>query len=106
MTENSLRPLETIVVDEDMNITADGQDVSTFNGAHATMINLALRLALGQVLVARVFPLFIGDEIDSDATPTNAQAIADGLMACKEQLKQIVLISHKRLEGVDHEVML
>jgi DNA repair exonuclease SbcCD ATPase subunit len=106
MTVNALRPLEDITVDEDMNITADGQDVSTFNGAHATMINLALRLALGQVLVARVLPLFIGDEIDSDATPANAQAIADGLMACKEQLKQIVLISHKRLEGVDHEVML
>jgi DNA repair exonuclease SbcCD ATPase subunit len=106
MTENSLRPLDSIEIDEDMNITANGQDVSTFNGAHATMINLALRLALGQVLVARVFPLFIGDEIDSDATPANAQAIADGLTACKEQLKQIVLISHKRLEGVDHEVMM
>jgi exonuclease SbcC len=95
-----------IIVDEDMNITADGQDVSTFNGAHATMINLALRLALGQVLVARVLPLFIGDEIDSDADEANAQAIADALMTCKDQLKQIVLISHKRLEGVDHEVML
>lgn len=106
MTENSQRPLFDIVIDEDMNITADGQDVSTFNGAHATMINLALRLALGQVLVARVFPVFIGDEIDSDADEANAQSIADALMACKEQLKQIVLISHKRLEGVDHEVVL
>jgi DNA repair exonuclease SbcCD ATPase subunit len=106
MTANALRPLSDIQVDEDMNITADGQDVATFNGAHATMINLALRLALGQVLVARVMPLFIGDEIDSDATPANAQAIADGLMACKDQLKQIVLISHKRLENVDHEVLL
>lgn len=106
MTANSTRPLTDIVIDDEMNITADGQDVSTFNGAHATMINLALRLALGQVLVARVFPMFIGDEIDSDADEANAQAIADALMACKEQLKQIVLISHKRLEGVDHEVML
>jgi DNA repair exonuclease SbcCD ATPase subunit len=106
MTANSQRPLYSIIVDEDMNITADGQDVSTFNGAHATMINLALRLALGQVLVSRVFPVFIGDEIDSDADEANAQAIADALSACKDQVKQIVLISHKRLEGVDHEVML
>lgn len=106
MTANSQRPLEEIIIDDEMNITADGQDVSTFNGAHATMINLALRLALGQVLVARVFPVFIGDEIDSDADAGNAQAIADALNACREQLKQIVLISHKRLEGVDHEVML
>jgi DNA repair exonuclease SbcCD ATPase subunit len=106
MTANSQRPLYSIIVDEDMNITADGQDISTFNGAHATMINLALRLALGQVLVSRVFPVFIGDEIDSDADEANAQAIADALSACKDQVKQIVLISHKRLEGVDHEVML
>jgi exonuclease SbcC len=106
MTANSQRPLLDIVVDEDMNITADGQDVGTFNGAHATMINLALRLALGQVLVARVFPVFIGDEIDSDADAGNSQAIADALMSCREQLKQIVLISHKRLENMDHEVML
>jgi DNA repair exonuclease SbcCD ATPase subunit len=106
MTTNAERPLETIIVDEDMNITADGQDVSTFNGAHATMINLALRLALGQVLVARVFPVFIGDELDSDADEANAQAIADALMACREQLRQVVIISHKRLEGVDHQVAL
>jgi len=106
MTANAKRPLSEIIVDEDMNITADGQEVSTFNGAHATMINLALRLALGQVLVARVFPVFIGDEIDSDADAANSQAIADALGSVKEQLKQIILISHKRLEGVDHEVML
>jgi DNA repair exonuclease SbcCD ATPase subunit len=106
MTVNSKRPLSYIDVDEDMNITADGQDVATFNGAHATMINLALRLALGQVLVSRVFPVFLGDEIDSDADEDNSQAIADALMSCTGQLQQIILISHKRLENVDNEVVL
>ncbi|WP_037500791.1 AAA family ATPase [Sphingomonas jaspsi] len=106
MTVNAKRPLHQIVVDEDMNITVDGQDVSTFNGAHATMVNLALRLALGQVLVSRVMPLFIGDEIDSDLDVDNAQSIVDALLSLKDQLKQVVVISHKRLENFDEEIVL
>lgn len=106
MTVNAERPLSVIDIDEDMNITADGQDVSTFNGAHATMINLALRLALQQVLVSRVFPVFIGDEIDSDLEPTNAQTLMDALVNLRGQLSQIVLISHKQLEGADEEIVL
>lgn len=106
MTANAKLQLTSIDVDEDMNITADGQDVATFNGAHATMINLALRLALQQVLVSRVFPVFIGDEIDSDCDPANSQAIVDALVAVKDQLRQIILISHKRLEGMDAEISL
>lgn len=106
MTCNAHRPLQSVLVDEEMNITVDGQDVGTFNGAHATMINLALRLALGQVLVSRIFPVFIGDEIDSDLDLANAQAIADALGNLKDHLSQIVLISHKRLENVDQEIVL
>lgn len=106
MTVNAERPLMEIQVDEDMNITADGQDVSTFNGAHATMVNLALRLALQQVLVSRVFPVFIGDEIDSDLEPTNAQTLTDALVGLRDHLGQLIVISHKRLEGMDEEIML
>lgn len=106
MTSMAERPLDTIDIDEDMNITVDGQDVSTFNGAHATMINLALRLALGQVLVSRVMPLFIGDEIDSDLDEANSQMLVDALLALKDQLKQVVVISHKQLEGFDYDITL
>lgn len=106
MTAAAERPLYAVVVDEDMEITVDGQDVSTFNGAHATMINLALRLALGQVLVSRVMPVFIGDEIDSDLDEANAQMLVDGLLALTDQLKQVVIISHKHLEGFDEEIIL
>lgn len=106
MTVNAARPLYAVEIDEDMNIVVDGQDVSTFNGAHATIINLALRLALGQVLVSRVMPVFIGDEIDSDLDRDNAQAIADALLALTEQLEQVIIISHKRLENFDEEIEL
>lgn len=106
MTVNAQRPLYAIEIDEDMNIVADGQDVSTFNGAHATMINLALRLALQQVLVSRVFPVFIGDEIDSDMEPTNAQTLMEAIGNLRDHLTQIILISHKQLEGADAEIVL
>lgn len=106
MTVAAERPLSVVHVDEDMSITVDGQDCSTFNGAHATMINLALRMALGQVLVSRVMPLFIGDEIDSDLDEDNAQALADALLELKDQLKQVIIISHKRLENFDEEIVL
>lgn len=103
MTNNILN---SVVVDEEMNITVDGQDISTLSGAGCTVANLALRLALGQVLVSRVFPVFIGDEIDSDMDPERAQATADALGNLKDQLVQIILISHKRIDNVDQEINL
>jgi len=104
MAQMTLGAYTHVAVDEDMNIFVNAQDVSTLSGAGATIANLALRLALGQVLVNRVFPVFIGDEIDSDMRDGNAQATAEALGNLKDQLKQIILISHKRIENADQEI--
>lgn len=93
--------MQEIIVDEDMNITVDGQEANTLSGAGSTLANLALRIGLGQVLVARVFPVFIGDELDADMDAENAQATADALYLLREQLDQIILITHKQIDQAD-----
>jgi DNA repair exonuclease SbcCD ATPase subunit len=56
---------QSIVVDEEFDVTVDGQALDTLSGSGKAVANLALRLGLGQVLINRVFSLFIGDEIDA-----------------------------------------
>lgn len=96
----------SVVVDEEMNIAVDGLDVAALSGAQATIANLALRLALGRVLTSKVFPVFIGDEIDADADAEWAVAVPQALMNMKDQIQQIILISHKDMEFADHIIRL
>ena len=56
---------QSIVVDEEFDVTVDGRALDTLSGSGKAVANLALRLGLGQVLTNRVFSLFIGDEIDA-----------------------------------------
>lgn len=96
--------LNHILIDEEMNISVDGQDLTTLSGAGETVANLALRIALGQVLVSKVFPVFIGDEIDSDMDPSRAQATADCFDRLRDRMQQIILITHKPVEYADHVI--
>lgn len=93
-----------MIVDEDMNINVDGQDIATLSGAGSTVANLALRLALGQVLVNSVFPVFIADEADSDLSHSRAQFTADCLKNLKSRLSQIIIITHKEVTVADHVI--
>lgn len=94
--------LTSVIVDEDMNIVVNGQDIATLNGAGSTAANLALRLALGHVLVRERFPVFIADEADSDMSAVRAQYTMDCLASLKDSLKQIFIITHKSADFADH----
>lgn len=96
--------LSHMVVDEDMNVTVDGQDISTLSGAGSTVANLALRLALGQVLVRNILPVFIADEADADLSTSRAQFTAECLGNLKDQLEQIIIITHKEVTVADHVI--
>lgn len=98
--------LQAVAVDEEMNIEVDGQDIATLSGAGSTVANLAVRLGLGQVLVSRIFPVFLGDEIDADMDSERTEATIAALANLKDQLKQIILVSHKTIEGADHEIVM
>jgi len=97
--------LSSVDVTEEMEIFVDGQEISTLSGAGATVANLALRIGLGQLLVAKVFPVFIGDELDSDMDAERAAATTECLTNLKDRLKQTILITHKQIESTDQAII-
>lgn len=94
-----------IVVDEDFDITVDAQPVSTLSGSGVSVVNLALRIALGQVLTQKVVPLFLADEIDHDMDAGRAQATHDSLKKLTKELDKIIVVTHKDIKG-DHIIEL
>jgi exonuclease SbcC len=93
--------LQSVVVDEDMEITVNGQRIETLSGAGVTVANIALRIGLGQVLVANTFSVFLGDEMDSDADDERREATTEAICNLKNQLHQIVLITHRDVSIAD-----
>jgi len=94
--------LSSIVVDEDMDITVDRQRIETLSGAGATVANIALRIALGQILVGKAFPVFIGDEMDGDLDAERRQSTIQAMVSLKDHLSQIILITHRGVDVADH----
>ncbi|ESY35791.1 AAA family ATPase [Mesorhizobium sp. C386A] len=84
-----------IEVDEDFEITVDGQPLNTLSGSGKAVANLSLRLGLGQVLTNNVFSVFLGDEIDASMDADRANNTALTLEYLSERISQILLVSHK-----------
>jgi len=72
--------------------------VETFSGSECSVINLALRIALGQVLTHSVFSVLIGDEIDAAMDKDRTAAVWEALSRLSEsgKVKQIILVSHEQ----------
>lgn len=94
-----------IEIDEDFNISVDGQRLDTLSGSGKACANIAIRIGLGQVLTAKVFPVLLADEIDAAMDADRAGFTADALRGLQKHLGQIILISHKKLEA-DHYIKL
>lgn len=90
-----------ITVTDEFDITVNGQRLETLSGGGTAVANLALRLALGQVLTNRVFSVVMLDEIDASCDDNRATLMAASVRALTDQgiIGQIVLISHK--QGID-----
>lgn len=88
-----------VIVDEDFNVTVDGQRVNTLSGSGKSVVNLALRIGLGQVLTSQVVPIFLGDEIDAAMDADRAGSTLETMNNLKAYLKQIILVTHKDLEA-------
>jgi DNA repair protein SbcC/Rad50 len=88
-----------VVVTEDFEVTVDGQPVETLSGSEEAAANLALRVAMGQVLTARVFPIFMADEPDAAMDNERAALFAQTLRGLDKNLRQIVLVTHKATEA-------
>ena len=95
----------TITISPDFDILVEGREINLFSGSEQAMINLALRLGLGQVLTHKVFSVFIGDEIDASMREDRAQLTADCLKKISKYINQVILVSHRDIEA-DHYVSL
>ncbi|TPL42643.1 AAA family ATPase [Mesorhizobium sp. B2-4-5] len=84
-----------IEVDEDFEITVDGQPINTLSGSGKAVANLSLRLGLGQVLTNNVFSVFLGDEIDASMDADRAHNTALTLEYLASRISQVLLVSHK-----------
>jgi exonuclease SbcC len=87
-----------VEVDEEFDIRLDGQPVETLSGSEKAAVNLALRIALGQVLTHRVFPVMLFDEPDAAMDLARAAATAECL---RDLPGQVVLVTHKRPDSAD-----
>lgn len=88
--------LTWIVVNEQFEISVGGQSIETLSGAGKAVANLALRIALGQVLTNRVFSVMMLDEIDAACDEDRAKYIAGCLMNLTKTIKQVIQVSHKQ----------
>lgn len=94
-----------IEVSEDFEIMVDGQPLNTLSGSGKAVANLAIRIALGQVLIAKKFPVFMADEIDGSMDADRAEFTSECLRRLTKHVPQLLLISHKRPEA-DHYIEL
>lgn len=92
MTNGERRHID---IDEDFNITVDGQAVRTLSGSGKSVVNLALRIGLGQILTSKILPVFMGDEIDAAMDSNRVGATHETLQALRDYLAQIIIITHK-----------
>ena len=95
----------SVIIDEDFEIKVDGQRVSTLSGSGKACANLAIRIALGQVLVSGVMSVFLGDEIDGSMDSFRAEETALTLRTLVNTVSQILIVSHKNPEA-DHKIIL
>jgi len=94
-----------IEVDEDFDVSVDNQPVRTLSGSGVSVVNLALRVALGQVLTQKVVPLFLADEIDHDMDAARAEATHASLKKLTKELEKVIVVTHKDIAG-DHTIYL
>lgn len=94
---------QSVMVDEDFEISVDGQPLNTLSGSGKAVVNLALRIGLGQVLTNNVMSLFVGDEIDASMDQIRAENTASSLRNLTNQISQIILVSHK-YHSADYQI--
>jgi exonuclease SbcC len=96
---------QQVVVDYEFNVWVDGQPLHTLSGSGKAVVNLALRIGMGQVLTGKVLSLFIGDEIDGSMDAHRAGATHGTFRELAKHLDQVILITHKDIEA-DHIISL
>ncbi|MEM0373975.1 MAG: hypothetical protein QXO96_05425, partial [Sulfolobales archaeon] len=91
-------------IDDEMNISVDNYNVDTLSGSTKAAVNIALRLALGRILINKIFPVLLADEIDFSMDYYRTKNTFSLLKDLKKQFYQIICISHKKVDEADHNI--
>lgn len=94
-----------IEVDENFEISVDGQPIDTLSGSAKAVANLAIRIGLGTVLTSKVFSVLLADEVDAAMDKDRAAFTAQCLRGLTNTFSQIILVSHQKPEA-DHQIEL
>jgi hypothetical protein len=86
---------QLIKIDDEFNVVVDSQPLQTLSGSGKACANLAIRIALGQVLTNKVISLLMADEIDASMDDFRAENTALSIGSLNSTIEQILLISHK-----------
>jgi DNA repair exonuclease SbcCD ATPase subunit len=95
----------TVMIDEEFEIMIDGQPLNTLSGSGKAVANLAIRIALGQVLTSKVFPIFMADEIDAAMDQERSNFTTDCLRGLSSVISQVILVTHKRPDADNYVEM-
>ena len=85
-----------VEIDDDFNIELDGLPINTLSGSGKAVANLALRIALGQILTNRVFSLFMADEVYASMDDDRAASTAESLRRLTPLLKWFLSLTRTR----------
>lgn len=95
----------SVTLTDEMQILVNDYPIEALSISGRALGHLSLRMALGQVLTNSVFPVFMADEIDASMRDGRAQNVLDALTdMLKGSMKQVILISHRSLEHVEHTI--
>ena len=92
-----------VVVDEDFEVTVDGQPLRTLSGSAKDIVNLTIRIGLGQILTHKVLPLMCLDEIDQGMDAERSRYTQECIKNITPQIGQVLIVSH-RPSISDHKI--
>lgn len=94
-----------VEIDEEFEINIDGQPLNTLSGSAQAVSNVAIRIALGQVLTNKVCSVFAGDEIDASMDVDRAEYTSQCLRNLTKSVRQVFLITHKKPAADNHVIL-
>lgn len=99
LSEMSCGAFSGVLITDEFELFIDGQPDNTLSGSERAIVNIALRVALGQILTNRVLPFLSLDEPDGSMDEDRAEATAEAIRSLTKFISQIFIVSHKHPEA-------
>ena len=95
----------SLTVSDTFELLLDGNLLSKYSGSTQVISSVAFRIALMDLFYKKIFPLFIGDEVDSFADEDRASFVRNAFNVIANEGYQLILISHFKQEDLDGNII-